>query len=177
MANTLKRYIQQKLSENIPLAQIKDELQKRGYSLNEVNKAVREAIGGMGKKLSNVTMIQIGILIIGVVIAVGVGVYLTTGSKATKDLCGPFRSVEYEISCESAVSKALADSPGIFRGVSIGTLQIPDVSADTLQVVEKNLWLVDIELEKPYSYSGKETKLLRVGIGLNDDTEIHRRPL
>ena len=72
---TLKEFIKKQLKENVPLSEIKKDLQEKGYGIDVINKAVRESISGVGKRLPNATVMQIAILVVGVVIAISAGLY------------------------------------------------------------------------------------------------------
>src|SRR3989338_9448724 len=83
---SIKQFIMRRLKENVPLSEIRKDLKEKGYDLESINKAVRGAISGVNRKTSNATLLQIGILVVGVAIAIGVAVYLTAGEKAIQSL-------------------------------------------------------------------------------------------
>ncbi len=101
-----------------------------------------------------------------------------TAQSQTEKVCKSFKTATYAVPCTEAVALAVADSPGTVEKVSVGMMKVPDPSITPPGVVDKQMWLVDINLEKPqFDTSGKEIKSLRIGIGLNEAVGIHRRPL
>lgn len=174
----LKHYIRKRLEENVPLRQIKGELAKGGYKMEDINRASRAVIAGMNHKTSNKTLA----IVIAVVIIVTI-VYYTmystnpavTGST-TQQLCDKFKGAEYAISCDEAVALALADKPGNIQDISIGTRRTPTESEGKILMKDTKLWLIDIRLDEPFydEKLNKEIKLLRVGIGTDEHFGMYR---
>ncbi len=113
---SMRQFIIRKLKENVPLSEIRKDLQEKGYGIEIINKAVREVISGVDKKLPRATVIQIGILVVGVALAIGVAVYLT-GSRTTEvrtlltfTTCESF--INDISSCQNAVITSLKSYPG-----------------------------------------------------------------
>ena len=70
MTNSLKKIIEKRLKENVPLTYIKKDLKQRGYSSETINKAVREAILSVDHRVSKVINTLIGILVIVILVVV-----------------------------------------------------------------------------------------------------------
>ncbi|MBI1978480.1 MAG: hypothetical protein HYS62_00270 [Candidatus Aenigmarchaeota archaeon] len=131
MPSSMKQFILRKLKENVPLSEIRKDLKAKGYAIEQINKAVREAIGGMDKKISSGTMLQLAVIVVGVVIAVGVAVYFTYSPKSVFSQCNIF-SNEIKI-CENAVRSALEKYSGNLqsvdkRSISAGEERLPTAS-------------------------------------------------
>lgn len=186
---SLKQFITRKLKENVPLDDIKRELTGKGYSADQINKAVREAIVNAHKELSLSTKIQIGVLVAGVVLAISVAIYLTINQRGEikeavqtneyQIFCKDYLTVESKITCEDAIKIALAAEPGTVKNVSLGLVPNIDFSTDPPISKDEVNWLIDIELSNSRfdpSFK-KELKSLRVGVGLNEDTGIYREPI
>ena len=189
---SLKQFITRKLEENVPLDDIKKELIGKGYSADQINKAVREAIGNAHKKLSLSTKIQIGAIAIGILIVASIVFYMQysngkeitnlqpeNASKIVAELCKRYPKDSGKIICENAVSIALSVESGNVQNVSIGTIPWIDFSTSPPSTKNEMNWLVDILLEKSRFDTNfkKEIKILRVGVGLNGDTGIYREPI
>lgn len=143
MPNSLKEFIKKQLKENVPLSEIKKDLQEKGYALYEINKAVREAIAGIDKRISTLAIIQIGILVVGVLIAVGVGAYLTS-SQVTEELCSKYTNVPNEVTCDEAVQLALSEYPGAVN--SVNKVQISRNNESY-----QDVWLIEIKFDTAIS--------------------------
>lgn len=183
MASSLKQFIARRLKENVPLSEIKKDLREKGYDAEAVKKAVREAIDEVGRKLAAVQVIA---LVVGVVIVIGIGVYLTKNetrestivseSTSIESMCKRYEVYNFTVSCTQAVSIALADRPGTAQNISIGPLLIVNFTTSPISRNYIDMWLVDIKLDNPIDWNGKEAKIMRIGVSL-DGIGIERRVL
>lgn len=180
MPGSLKQFIARRLKENVPLAEIKQDLKEKGYDMEAINKAVREAIAGIDKKLPAITIVQLSVLVIGVVMAVGVAVYFT-GNKTSAQyaFCNDFEGLDYKITCGRAVEIALANTPGTVQKVSIDSVRTIDPSTEPPSRITADMWLVDVKLEKPYfdQNFNREIHVARIGVGLNEHLGIYKEVL
>lgn len=135
MANALKQFIVRKLKQNVPLAEIKQQLKEKGYAIEEINKAVREAIAGMDKRIP--IHILIAVLFIGVV-AIGAWTYLT--AKQT-NMCDNFGSERN--SCQQAVKVALETYQGSLFNVEKKEVPLPPKTLESLSE-NRNVWVIKI---------------------------------
>lgn len=178
MPNPLKQFINRRLKENVPLSNIKKDLQEKGYSIETINKTVREVISDVGSKLPSASAIQIGILVVGVVIAIGTAVYFTGVSReqsSSNVFCDAFKKTNYQISCNNAVTIALASVQGTVQNVEIGSVQMFDTSEPPRKIATE-MWLVDVRVNNP-SFNAefqKTVQVLRIGVGLNGNAGIYK---
>ncbi len=158
MADSIRQFIARRLKENVPLSDIREDLKKKGYGIEAINKAVREAIGNVDKSLSSTATVQIVVLIIGVAIAIGAGVYLTAGYKTSQatpvsdgsvvEACKSYPKVAYELPCEDAASLALEKYAGKIFGVAKAKYNFTLGEAPNLRLEEKEVWFITIVLDK-----------------------------
>lgn len=176
MPSSLKSLIARKLKENVPLSDIKKDFREKGYDVESINKAVREAIAGTDKKLPSMTIIQIGVLVVGVMIAIGVAIYVNPDKPSGHNLCDKFSGYDYKISCNRAIELALGNTPGTVQNVSIGSVRTLDVSTEPPSAIVKDMWLIDVKLEKP-SFDEtfkRQVQTVRIGIGLDENSAIYK---
>ncbi|MBI2005173.1 MAG: hypothetical protein HYS80_00215 [Candidatus Aenigmarchaeota archaeon] len=156
MPSSIKKFIQQQLKENVPLAEIKRDLKEKGYDILQINKAVREAISGVDKKLSNITILQIGILVVGVVIVMGVGVYLTNKTSENIEIPQPTGEVIPSLTRLSPCDAFPTDLNSCQNAV---TTVLSSYSGEVLNIIkESDSWKIDVLLFKPLTSREDEQK-------------------
>lgn len=90
-------------------------------------------------------------------------------------LCTPFLKNPAKLSCQKAVETALADTRGKIKNITIGPLQISPGLQKTLKISNQQVWLIDIDLEKPFTAPNKkQVKSLRIAIPLDNAKVIGR---
>lgn len=84
-------------------------------------------------------------------------------------LCANFQKVNYEISCEKAVSLALEKAQGEIQKVSIGSVRTVIPGSSPLKRGNVDVWLIDVKLQQPRFDENfkREVKQLRIGVGLH----------
>lgn len=155
MTDSMKQFILRKLKENAPLNEIKRDLREKGHTSEEINKAVKGAISSEGGS-PNTASIQILILVIGVLIAIGAGVYLTAGQSNEKKSSTASQLLEicrgYQAdgtSCEDAVKFALSKYPGNASYVQKDYERTFSSPSGEPQKLEWKGWLIQIDLLNP----------------------------
>ncbi len=165
---SLKRIIEKQLKENVPLSEIKRDLQMKGYDLESIDKNVRQVISKVDNKLQT-HHLQIVVLIIGVAIAVGAGVYFykgkisETGTSST--FCKPFTSTG-TITCEKATELALSKYNGNIKNVFLFTGKDLGLAPE---LVNQTFWKFDVTLSKQVNFAG-DTVGGDVEVIVNDNT-------
>lgn len=98
--------------------------------------------------------------------------------------CEEFQGVKYEeyrnyqTSCKKATETALKDSPGKLKSVQLGTFTFKPRLAALLNETERQMWLIDIELQNPVAISQEKTvNTLRVGVPLDGSPSIFHTPI
>ena len=95
-------------------------------------------------------------------------------------LCVNFQKVDYKISCEKAVERALAEAPGKVKKVSIGPVRISAPSTSgAIKRQTIDMWLIDIVLAKSYfdEKFNKQINVLQIGIRVDEHNLIYKKPL
>lgn len=131
-------------------------------------------------------LVILAIMVIGTAIAVGFVFWSNrnlpaetlTKKQKTENPCVGLSADQGEISCEEAVKRATTDTKGRVKNAAIGIVRYNALIAKALGKSEEQVWLIDIELEKPFTTkTGKEVKFLRVGIPLDGTNAISRSPI
>jgi hypothetical protein len=156
------------------MQRIKRDFIRQNFSKSAAAQASKSTVNSNNGAQSKPLLIGISV---GVIVLF---ILLSTQDSSTEEtivdpiqqLCSEYYGINYGVSCNKAVSLALANSPGVVEEVTVGTLQVPGVS----ELIDKTLWMVDIRLEEPLfdEVLGREITFLRVGV---DDKGIHRRAL
>jgi len=175
----LNAWIEAQLKRGYTKGQVKAYLAKKGYSPKAVARVDKASSSGVSAK---------PFMLVGAVAVVAVSLlwvfsmlpFSSAEPRVINDrgsLCSEFKDAEYAISCVEAVSLALTDSPGVVEAISIGPVLEPDFSTDPPARIEKNMWLIDIKLDKPFFHeiSKKEITSLQIGIDLNEYTRVINR--
>lgn len=160
MAGSLKNFIEKKLKENIPLSDIRKDLKEKGYDIQAVNNAVRDAISGLNKKAPPLPSIQIIVLVIGVIIAVGVGIYINLNVE--RNLCDGSE----KISCEQAGKVALEAYPGKLSKIEKKEVIVPSSSFEGASELI-DAWVVSVATENTnieLQIDPETFKILSVGL-------------
>ncbi|MEM5803089.1 MAG: hypothetical protein QXO57_04005 [Candidatus Aenigmatarchaeota archaeon] len=170
MANSLRKLIEKQLKENVPLAEIKQGLKEKGYAIEEIDKAVHEAIAGTSKKFPIHTF-QIIILVVGAAIAIVVGIYFTSGYKPSssyQQFCKNFPKVSGEITCENAIQTVLNTHTGDLLISKVNKTEIGFKNITTGEVRKQVYWDIYIQNSNGrgrviVSLNGSEVRLLEWG--------------
>lgn len=167
MADSIKQFIIRRLKENVPLSEIRKDLKGKGYDSEAINKAVRNAISGVNRKTSNATLLQIGTLVVGVAIAIGVAVYLTGNKQpGIYSACNDFPS--RIPSCEKSITAALESYPGEFLKISRERIE---VLGENNELVIRDAWSIVIDLREPSRFNDRNVSRLAVQVDV-DNQEI-----
>lgn len=164
MANSIKQFIIRRLKENVPLSEIRDDLKEKGYDLESINRAVKDAISGIGKKTSNTALLQIGILVIGVALTIGIAIYLNVAKQPSIYFaCNDFPSKIQ--SCEKSIATAIENYPGELLKISRERMEFPD---ENNELVMHDVWFIVINLKEPSLFNDKNVNKLSVQVDVAD---------
>lgn len=177
MANSLRKFIEKRLEENVPLAEIKQDLKEKGYDIEEINRAVREVIRGIDKRFP-VRVVPVAILVTGVVVmSIVIGLYFTESKTGlVTDVCANYKTDPNEIACKEAVRIVTQKHPGEVTFVNKNEVEIPYPPNPT--PVKKTAWIVTVKLYQPIKYPGNiSIDELQAFVDVKDGTIlIYRHP-
>jgi hypothetical protein len=94
-------------------------------------------------------------------------------------LCKAFPENYGKVNCQKAVETATADTKGTVMGIAVGPQEINQSLQKTLKISKtQTVWLIEIELEKPYVSPNKNlVKSLLVQIPVDGTKAIYRKPI
>lgn len=96
----------------------------------------------------------------------------------TVNLCAPFSKESGEISCEEAVKQATADTKGKVKNIAIGFLAPNPALEGATGNSKKQMWLIEIDLENPFTApNGEEIKSLQIIIPIDGANMLYRTPI
>ena len=97
----------------------------------------------------------------------------TESTLQERDLCAEFSKVEGEISCQKAKEIALMEYPGEVKYIEKKKVEIPSGVLPDIEMVEKEVWLVGVNLEESLKIEGGETEYQSIEVFiLRDSGEI-----
>ena len=94
-------------------------------------------------------------------------------------LCKAFPENYGKVNCQKAVETATADTKGMVMGIAVGPQEISPGLQKALKISKtQTVWLIEIELEKPYVAPNKNlVKSLQIQIPVDGSKVIYRKPI
>jgi len=129
---------------------------------------------------------QIILIIIGVFILIGLVLgfiywlkYIKPGTEISgptgEDLCAEFSKIEGEVTCQEAINSVLEKYPGEVKYVKKTKDFLPIGIFPEGEMVEKEVWLIGINLEEPMGLDETELKSMEIFVTRDrGELEINR---
>ena len=130
---------------------------------------------------------QIILIIIGVLILIGLATtfnywfkYLQPPLQVAKEKeeasgpCAEFPKIKGEISCQEAINKVLEKYPGEVKYVKKTKASLPMGTLPNVEMVEKEVWVIGINLNSPMEMDERELKGMEIFVTRDSgDLEIN----
>ncbi len=168
MASSLKQTIEKQLKNNVPLSEIRQNLREKGYEIDQINKAIHDAIIDVDKKLPNIKM-QSVILVTGVVVAITVGIYFfKSNAENAIELCRQYTEISGEISCQ----RAIQFTTGKYGGTVDEIVKVSNYRKLGSNESGKDAWRIELSFNSPVENNGKSYNNARVFIDRQNGDEL-----
>ena len=187
----LQSWIEEQLKKGYSKKQLKVVLSKKNYPKHVISEV--DKIGNTNLPKKSPSGLFIFIIVIFVVVVVVIALPFLPRQETTTEepaslgelsvtqvnLCDEFKETEYTISCEEAVSFALTDSPGTVENIFIDFRKSPTELDGRVLMVDKEMWLMDINLDSTFydQHLDKVVNSLRIGVNTDTILGIYRESI
>ena len=185
----LQSWIEEQLKKGYSKKELKTVLSKKNYPKHVISEVDNVVIKKLSKKPSSKPPVFVVIVVF--IVVIGISFLLNQEGSTVEpaitqeptsleepsvtevspnDLCDEFKETEYTVSCEEAVSFALTDSPGTVENIFIDFRKSPTELDGRVLMVDKEMWLMDINLDSTFYDQDLDEVVNSLRIGVNTDT-------